>query len=75
MGTARLRMLVGIVSAVTVALVASSAGCGGDRDCQWLDVTGVAPGNYQIRVTVNPSRAFEEASFDNNATTVPVTVP
>lgn len=48
---------------------------GNALDCQWLDVTGVAPGNYFLSVTVNPNRAFEEASFDNNTTTVPVVVP
>lgn len=48
---------------------------GNALDCQWLDVTGVPAGNYQLSVTVNPARAFEEGSFDNNTTTVPVTVP
>lgn len=47
---------------------------GNALDCQWLDVTGFA-GTYQLRVTVNPARAFEEGSFDNNTTTVPVTIP
>lgn len=48
---------------------------GNSLDCQWLDITDVAPGNYQLSVTVNPIRAFEEASFDNNTATVPVTIP
>ena len=47
---------------------------GNDLDCQWIDVTNVAPGNYQLEVRLNPSRIFEEASFDNNAARVPVTV-
>lgn len=44
-------------------------------DCQWLDITGVAAGDYQLTVTVNPSRLLEEGSFDNNTSTVPVTIP
>jgi hypothetical protein len=48
---------------------------GNSLDCQWLDITDVASGPYQLQVTVNPNHAFEEASFDNNTTTVPVTIP
>jgi hypothetical protein len=48
---------------------------GDSLDCQWLDITGVPSGNYRLQVTVNPNRSFEEASFDNNTTTVPVTIP
>ncbi|MSP60807.1 MAG: hypothetical protein EXR72_10790 [Myxococcales bacterium] len=48
---------------------------GNALDCQWLDVTGIPSGNYQLRVSLNPSHAFEEASFDNNTATVPVTIP
>lgn len=46
-----------------------------DIDCQWLDVTGVPSGEYFIQVSVNPNRIFEELTFDNNVTTVPVTIP
>ena len=48
---------------------------GNGLDCQWLDITGVPAGNYQLSATVNPKRQFEESSFDNNTTTVPVTIP
>jgi lysyl oxidase len=48
---------------------------GNSLDCQWIDVTGLPSGNYQLSVSVNPSRTFEEVSFDNNVTTVPVTLP
>lgn len=48
---------------------------GNALDCQWLDITDVPPGDYQIQVSVNPNRAFEELSLDNNTATVPVTIP
>lgn len=48
---------------------------GNTLDCQWLDITDVAPGDYQLQVVLNPSRAFQEATLDNNAATVPVTIP
>jgi hypothetical protein len=48
---------------------------GNSLDCQWLDITGVAAGDYTLRVSVNPDRTFEEVSFDNNTTSVPVTIP
>lgn len=48
---------------------------GNALDCQWLDITDVPPGDYQITVSVNPNRAFEELSLDNNTATVDVTIP
>lgn len=48
---------------------------GNALDCQWLDITDIPPGDYQIRVSVNPNRAFEEISLDNNTAVVPVTIP
>ena len=48
---------------------------GNALDCQWLDITGVPSGTYQLSVTVNPSRLFEEMSFDNNTSVVNVTIP
>lgn len=47
---------------------------GNALDCQWLDVTGIAPGDYRLRVIANPGRAFEELSFENNVTEVPVSI-
>jgi len=48
---------------------------GNALDCQWLDITDVPSGDYFLEVTANPARAFQEETFDNNTTTVPVTIP
>ncbi len=47
---------------------------GNALDCQWLDITDVAPGDYQLRVSINPNKSFEEVTLDNNTATVPVTI-
>jgi hypothetical protein len=52
---------------------------GSQLDCQWLDVTNVAPGNYTLRVTINPQRAdgsylFPELDYANNVAVAPVTI-
>jgi Lysyl oxidase len=44
-------------------------------DCQWLDITGVAGGTYTLKVTVNPIRVFQEASYANNTASVTVQIP
>ncbi|MDY7225460.1 lysyl oxidase family protein [Hyalangium rubrum] len=48
---------------------------GNTLDCQWLDITDVPPGDYRLQVTLNPTRAFQELTLDNNTTSVPVTIP
>jgi len=48
---------------------------GPDLDCQFLDITGVAPGNYRIKMCTNVGRTFEELSFDNNCASVPFVIP
>jgi hypothetical protein len=48
---------------------------GNTLDCQWLDITDVPPGDYRLQVTLNPSRAFQETTLDNNTSSVPVTLP
>jgi hypothetical protein len=47
---------------------------GASLDCQWLDVTGVPPGDYQLRVTVNPGQLFIESDYTNNTVVVPVSI-
>jgi hypothetical protein len=48
---------------------------GNTLDCQWLDITDVLPGNYRLQVSLNPTRSFQEVTFDNNTATVPVVIP
>lgn len=47
-----------------------AVGCGdlyaASIDCQWIDVTNVGSGSYQLHLHVNPDRSPEEADFDNN---------
>ena len=59
-------------------------------DGQWLDITGIPPGSYQLRVIINPynvvgkkypgynaaaAAATRESDYGNNTATVPVTIP
>jgi hypothetical protein len=48
---------------------------GNTLDCQWLDITEVPAGAYQLKVSLNPSRELQEVTFDNNTATIPVTIP
>lgn len=43
-------------------------------DCQWVDVTDVAPGSYVLRITVNEAHLLNESNYDNNVINVPVTI-
>ncbi|MEM6990056.1 MAG: lysyl oxidase family protein [Myxococcota bacterium] len=49
--------------------------------CQWIDVTGVAPGDYTVRAELNPVRAdsalprINERSYDNNLLEFSVSIP
>jgi hypothetical protein len=44
-------------------------------DCQWVDITGVPAGEYQLTVTVDHTDLFEEGDETNNSVTIPVTIP
>ncbi|XP_063056229.1 lysyl oxidase-like 5a [Engraulis encrasicolus] len=35
-------------------------------DCQWIDITDVPPGNYILKVTVNPTSQVPESDYSNN---------
>jgi hypothetical protein len=43
---------------------------GAELDCQWVDVTGVPPGAYELRVTINADRAVPELGYENNVVRV-----
>ncbi|KAJ7987196.1 hypothetical protein DPEC_G00336240 [Dallia pectoralis] len=37
-----------------------------DIDCQWIDITDVKPGNYVLKISVNPSYQVPESDYTNN---------
>lgn len=49
--------------------------------CQWIDVTGLPPGDYTLRITLNNPRpetalpVLNERDYTNNALDFPVTIP
>jgi hypothetical protein len=43
--------------------------------CQYIDITGLAAGNYTLRMVVNPAGLITEVTTNNNVTLVPVTIP
>lgn len=43
-------------------------------DCQWVDITGVADGDYLLRISINPDQVIEESTYDNNTVEVPITL-
>ena len=46
-----------------------------DIDCQWIDITGVPPGDYLLQVAVNTAGYLPESNYANDSATVPVTIP
>jgi hypothetical protein len=43
--------------------------------CQYIDITDVLPGNYTLRLAVNPAGLLPESDTNNNVAFVPVTIP
>jgi hypothetical protein len=43
--------------------------------CQYMDLTGIGPGRYTLRVTVNPDKIFPELTYDNNTVDTVVDIP
>jgi hypothetical protein len=41
---------------------------------QWVDVTDVMPGDYQIKATANPDGAIQESDYSDNVKLFPITV-
>lgn len=37
-----------------------------DIDCQWIDITDVKPGNYVLKISVNPQYQVPESDYSNN---------
>ena len=41
---------------------------------QWIDITGIPAGDYDLEITINPEHIIDEADYSNNTTVAPVTV-
>ncbi len=46
-----------------------------DLECQFVDVTDVPPGVYDLTVRVNPQRVMKESDYSNNMATTRVLIP
>jgi hypothetical protein len=44
-------------------------------DCQWVDITGVPGGAYNLEIVINPNRTFAESNYKNNKVVLRVYVP
>jgi len=44
-------------------------------DCQWVDITDVPPGEYLLRLHVNPEAVLDESDHSNNTADLPITLP
>ncbi len=44
-------------------------------DCQWVDITGVDPGSYFLRVVLNSQHVLLESNYANNESRIPVAIP
>ncbi len=48
---------------------------GSPLPCQWIDVTDVAPGNYDLHISINTQHIIAESDYGNDDVTVSVTIP
>ncbi|HEX7301268.1 lysyl oxidase family protein [Lentzea sp.] len=64
--------------AATEVVEGISVGSGDDYryqvDFQWLDLTDVASGTYDVVTTVNPDRTLLESRYDNNSSSISISV-
>jgi lysyl oxidase len=44
-------------------------------ECQWVDITAVPPGTYNLEIKINPQRVFAESNFSNNKVLIRIKVP
>ncbi|HTV19820.1 MAG TPA: lysyl oxidase family protein [Polyangiaceae bacterium] len=66
----------GIWSGYSQAYVSSLSEGGSADDCRWLDITGLLPGDYTLRVTVDPKGYLSEKNLDNNTPAeLPLSLP
>lgn len=47
----------------------------GSLDCQWIDITNVPAGTYELEVTINPKGVYHQDNPDNNHVIVSVIIP
>lgn len=45
-----------------------------ELDCQWINITGIAPGDYELTVNINAEHKIPEAGPFSNIATVSVTI-
>ncbi|PRQ08610.1 Lysyl oxidase [Enhygromyxa salina] len=43
-------------------------------DCQWVDITGLAAGEYQLEITVNPDAVIQESDHGDNTLLIPISL-
>jgi len=42
--------------------------------CQWVDITEVPPGNYQLEIRLNYEHTLAEETYDNNSALIPIVI-
>ncbi|MEM9235511.1 MAG: lysyl oxidase family protein [Verrucomicrobiota bacterium] len=42
---------------------------------QWVEIGDLAPGNYQLELTINPDGLLDEENRENNTVRIPITIP